>query len=155
MRFGRGQILGMWIAFAHALLQEFGNMLMRSVKNRIHRREGKQIWLRWWNVCLCRCACVLVCIYVSVCVSLWVHVSTWRVKKLTTHTDTTVYRYRYSCEKWRELGIANVWCTAVYQQFAAHLGRHGKYQLAILSMIEFDLLLWARTAPVATVKPVQ
>ena len=66
-----GARLGYAFVFeSHAHLEEFGNMLIRSIKNRNQRREGKQIWARWCNVLY---VCVYARVLADVCASLWMH----------------------------------------------------------------------------------
>ena len=50
---------------AHSPLQEFGDMLIKSVAIRIQRHGGKRICACWWIAPL---VCVPVSVRVSVCV---------------------------------------------------------------------------------------
>ena len=61
-----------WVRLGCALcntppLQEIGDMLARSIRNRIESRDGKRI-------CVCWCVALVVCVCVSVCVCVRVSV---------------------------------------------------------------------------------
>ena len=75
MRQGSSEFGGV---FAYAPpLQEFGNMLTRSIRNRIQNRDVKRI-------CACCHLALVVCVYVRVCVYLRISV---RVRMNACVTD--------------------------------------------------------------------
>ena len=66
--------------FAHAPLQEFGNMLRKSTRKRTKRSEGKKICACWWtDLCVTMSACVPVypVRLVSVCICVRKRINAW------------------------------------------------------------------------------
>ena len=73
-----------WVRLGYTLcntppLQEFGDMLARSIRNRIESRGGKRICVCWCValglvVCVCVSVSVCVCVRVSVreCINVWI-----------------------------------------------------------------------------------
>ena len=86
--FGFGRDWG--CAFAHAPpLQEFGDMLTRSITNRIQSRDGKRICTCW---CIYFVVCVGVRVGVSICVSLCARVSMHGLPtRVRSHFTTILY----------------------------------------------------------------
>ena len=59
-------------AFAHAPLQEFGDMLIKSIRTRIKIFQGKRICASWWIpllVCVCAHVPVSFCVHKRMCVT--------------------------------------------------------------------------------------